>query len=547
MNSPIPVVFTRSGRKLAVAASSPVPALECHTLPASPEGGAVTIAFDLPIAGVTGYWYGSLQPGVKMKLDWRITFVTGAQYNSPVFALVGRDCRCRAAVTLSNLVDDTRFEAALDQEHEVYQIRITTAAAPGEALKLRIDRRNLELDAMLADWRQSLALPECRFPEGAWDPVYCTWYAKHGAVDALWLERAARRAADMGFKTLIVDDGWCYDEYCRVNPDTIKNWYRTIGDYRVSEVKFPHFAEHVRRVRQMGMRYLVWVAPHLIGFDSDFYRAHPDAVIEPCVEGYRRLRIADAQARELLAERLTGLMRDNGLDGLKIDFLDIVPPDPDAPNSRATLAFVRELTQALRAIRPDALIEFRQSYTNLAMLPLATQFRAGDAPFDALKNFGRIAEIRLALGDRVPVHADPAFWSRRDDMEGVARHMIAMLGGVPMLSMDPLTLTAGEEKVIRHWLKFYDDHRQVLNHGAWRIFLNSQNIAAMTAEDAQEKVILLNDGCFLPFLPPVSGKKVFIANLSERAVALPGAMLCGADGAPVQGQMLPVGGAGVLA
>lgn len=546
MNPAIPVRFFRDGQTLSAAFADDVPGLECYNLPAAADAGKIVIEFALPVAGVTGYWYGSLQPGVKMQLDWNISFVTGAQYNSPVFALVGRDCRCRAAVTLSDLMDDARFEAQLDQEHEVYFLRITVAAAPGTPLELRIDRRGLELDAMLADWRRTLPPVECRFPDAAWEPVYCTWYAKHGAVDAAWLEPTAARAADMGFKTLIVDDGWCYDEYCRVNPDTIQNWYRTIGDYRVSEVKFPRFAEHVRRVQKLGMRYLVWVAPHLIGFDSDFYRDHPDAVLDPCVEGYRRLKIGDAAACQLIADRLTKLMRDNGLDGLKIDFLDIVTPDPDAPNGRATYDFVRKLTDSLRALRPDALIEFRQNYANWAMLPLATQFRAGDAPFDALRNFGRLAEIRLALGDGVPVHADPAFWSRSDDMEGVARHMIAMLAGVPMLSMDLLSLTAMEERVIRRWLAFYHDHRQVLNFGAWHVHLDGQNIAAMTAEDDREKVILLNEGGHLPALSAVSGKPVYLANLSERAVALPGAELSGPDGAPVAGQMLPVGGLGIV-
>ena len=541
-----PITFTRDGQTLTALSSAPEHGLECHTIPAASLPGKLVIEFALPVAGVTGFWYGSLQPGVKMQLEWNISFVTGAQYQFPVFALVGRDCRCRAAVTLSDLMDDARFEAKLDQEHECYQIRITVAAAPGEALTLRIDRRTLELDAMLADWRKSLAPVECRFPDAAWEPVYCTWYAKHGAVDAAWLEPTAARAAELGFRTMIVDDGWCYDDYCRVNPDTIRTWYRTIGDYRVSEVKFPRFAEHVRRVQRLGMRYLVWVAPHLIGFDSDFYRDHPDSVVEPCVEGYRRLNIFDTEACELLAARLTALMRDNGLDGLKIDFLDIVPPDPDAPNGRATYDFARRLTRALRAVRPDALIEFRQNYANLAMLPLATQFRAGDAPFDALKNFGRLAEIRLALGDNVPIHADPAFWSRHDDTAGVARHMIAMLAGVPMLSMDLLKLTAAEEAVIRHWLGFYAEHRKVLNHGAWRVHLQGSEIAALTAEDEHEKVILLNDGCYLPALPAVSGKPVYIADLSERAVALPGAELFGPDGKAVSGAEIPVGGLGIV-
>ena len=113
MNPAIPVRFFRNGQTLSAAFADDVPGLECYNLPAAADAGKIVIEFALPVAGVTGYWYGSLQPGVKMQLDWDISFVTGAQYNSPVFALVGRDCRCRAAVTLSDLMDDARFEAKL--------------------------------------------------------------------------------------------------------------------------------------------------------------------------------------------------------------------------------------------------------------------------------------------------------------------------------------------------------------------------------------------------------------------------------------------------
>ena len=546
MNQTTAIEILRNNQIISAQFTTPEPGLDQYTIPGCNQPGQTRITLQLPIADAAGFWYGSLQPGARMHLDWNIHFCCGAQYQYPVFALMQRNSCCNCAVTLSNLWDDTTFTAVLDQEHECYklQIVIAHAAAATKPFQLRLDRRHLPLDQTLSDWRTSLELPAHTFPAAAWDPVYCTWYARHGAVDAAWLEPTAERAVNMGFKTLIVDDGWCYDEYCRVNPDTIADWYHTIGDYQVSQVKFPHFAEHVRRVQAMGMNYMLWVAPHLIGFDSKFYQQHPDAVIEPRVEGYRRLNVHDPAMRNLITQRMAALMREGNLDGLKIDFIDIVRPAPDAPNALATLDFAREPSNAVRSIRPDALIEFRQSYTNCAMLSLGTQFRAGDAPFDYQKNFGRVAEIRLALGDNIPVHADPAFWSKTDPMECVARHMIAMLGGVPMLSMDLLTLSSVEEKVIRNWMNFYSQHQALLNHGHWSILLNNQNIAAMTVEDDQQKIVLLNDANYAEKLIRSTDKKLFMANLSEQTADVAAGHTTDGCGAIVNSRGIPVGGLG---
>ena len=536
----------RSGKCYEAMLVQNVPGVDEYIFKSTGKAETLEIRLLIPIAGTAGYWHASRLPGPKMHLDWNIDFVCGGQFNFPGLFLLDRACHCLYGITLTDIWDDARFTAVLDQENEQYKITVSVAeSSETKDFTLRIDHRGVTVDQAVKEWRENLSLPIYQFPDSAWDGVFCTWYAKHGAVDAAWLEPAAQRAADLGFKTLIVDDGWCYDEYCRVNPETLTNWYRTIGDYQISNVKFPNFIEHVQRVRNMGMKYLVWVAPHLIGCESDFYSQYPDSVLEPLVEGQRRLNVKNLVARQQLTERLTALMHAGNFDGLKIDFIDIVRPNPAEPNSRETLAFAKQLTDAVRAVKSDALIEFRKGYANCAMLLYATQFRAGDAPFDALTNFGRIAEIRLAMGSGVPIHADPAFWSKSDPAENVARHMIAMLGGVPMLSMDLLKLNAMEEKIIRLWMDFYQQHQKLLNHGIWTIEMNHQDIAAMTVENDNEKIILLNDSHYISEIADSPGKTVYLANLSERPVAWQADKVKDVTGNINQTSSIPVGGCGM--
>ena len=63
-------------------------------------------------------------------------------------------------------------------------------------------------------------------------------------------------------------------------------------------------------------------------------------------------------------------------------------------------------------------------------------------------NLRRIAHIRLALGDGVPVHADPAYWPADELPVNISRHFIAMMAGVPMLSVELSDLSPEAEKML---------------------------------------------------------------------------------------------------
>ncbi len=59
----------------------------------------------------------------------------------------------------------------------------------------------------------------------------------------------------------------------------------------------------------------------------------------------------------------------------------------------------------LRAIKPEVMIEFRQSYIGPKMRRYGNLFRADDCPLDAISNRVRCSDIRLIAGDTA-VHAD---------------------------------------------------------------------------------------------------------------------------------------------
>ena len=322
---------------------------------------------------------------------------------------------------------------------------------------MTLDRRAVAWTTALADWRDALGYAKGRYPEAAWRPVYCTWYAAHAALAQDWVEEQARLAADLGFGTFILDDGWSYDERKRVNPSTIVDWYRDTGKWDAfSSAKFPDFKAHRERMRATGLKYMVWVAPYFVGSRSPIYAKYADRFTgQAPFEGNVLADPGDGVLMGAVGDQLVSLLSGADLDGLKIDFLDYIKPSVDRPRGGASLGFVTNLVARLRAVKPDCLIEFRQSYANPLTASLATQFRAGDVPFEWLDNLMRIAQIRLQMGDGVPVHADPICWSDTETADNIRRHFLAAMAGVPMLSMDLRKLTPAQKALVRRALDFY--------------------------------------------------------------------------------------------
>ncbi len=513
------------------------------TLPGS--SGKFVCRLSVPILDMHGYWTPELRIPAQ-KIVWNIKATSAGQRDFPFLTFFNSANLNRFAIGTTNLVDDTEITARMNQENCTYDITLTVALTENSTgFDLIIDQREQSWTQTLADWRNQLALPPNNFPSGAWEPVYCTWYAVHAAVTQDWVEKNAEIASALGFKTLIIDDGWCFDEMKRVSPETIGSWYELIGDWQMSESKFPDFDAHRKRVQAMGMQYVLWVTPFLIGVKSELFQQIKDCVYPEYNEGCHVFDSSNAAAAQKIHTLLQNVMVKYRLDGLKIDFLDYILPDVNSPRGNVTTEFIAGLTRSIREAKPDALIEFRQSYATPGMLQYATQFRAGDVPFDFIDNFNRLCQIRISIGDNVPVHADPMYWHPRESMVNISRHLIASLVGVPMLSMDLLKLSDMEKAVLNFWLKFYNTHRQTLNHGTWEIHYRNGSVAYAMAKSADDCVIIVNESRSLESALQKSSGTAYICNLSADEILLDGASSFSGDGTMAADGTVPAGGMGV--
>ncbi len=275
-------------------------------------------------------------------------------------------------------------------------------------------------------------------------------------------------------RVLILDDGWQTDDNSR--------GYAFCGDWEVSRHRFPDgMAAHVARVHALGMKYLVWYSVPFVGYKSRNYARFQGKFLAD-VPGLSAAVLDPRfpEVRAFLADTYEQALREWDIDGFKLDFIDRFRFDGEDPAIKedfagrdirplpdAVDALFREIMRRLRAIKPDILVEFRQSYIGPAIRAYGNMFRAGDCPGDPCANRIRISNLRLTSGASA-VHSDMLMWHPSATPEAAAQQVLASLFGVIQYSMRLRGLPETHHAMMRHWIAFTQEHRETLLHGDFR-------------------------------------------------------------------------------
>ncbi len=100
--------------------------------------------------------------------------------------------------------------------------------------------------------------------------IYNSWYATTFDVSAAGQLELARRAAQLGVDTFVVDDGWFKGRH----EDT-----KGLGDWEPDVGKLPAgLSGLAQAVHRLGLGFGIWIEPECVNPDSDLYRAHPEWV-----------------------------------------------------------------------------------------------------------------------------------------------------------------------------------------------------------------------------------------------------------------------------
>ena len=333
----------------------------------------------------------------------------------------------------------------------------------------------------------------CRVPEAAFEPLYSTWYQFHQQITDKEIEAECREAVKLGMKTIIVDDGWQTADNNR--------GYAYCGDWKVAPVRIKDMAAHVKRVQDMGMKYMLWYSVPFIGRYSEAYSRFEGKFLYMRNKNVGVLDPRFPEVREYLYTTYEKALKEWNLDGFKLDFIDsfrIKGTDPAIAQNyagrdiksvpEAVDRLMKDILSHLQAIKPDILIEFRQNYIGPAIRQYGNMFRASDCPGDMQNNRMRIANLRLTSGTTA-VHADMLEWNINEKPEVAARHILSALYGVVQYSVMLRDIPKGQFDMVKHWIDFSQKHRQTLLHSDFRPYHPENCFPILEAESKKERII----------------------------------------------------------
>ena len=298
----------------------------------------------------------------------------------------------------------------------------------------------------------------------------------------------------LGMRTIIVDDGWQTADNNR--------GYAHCGDWEVAPERIKDMASHVKRVQDMGMKYMLWYSVPFVGKYSQAFAKFEDKFLY--VKDGGTVGVLDPrfpEVREHICSIYEKALREWNLDGFKLDFIDsfrLQGEDPAVAQhyagrdiesvSEAVNVLMKSVTSRLQAIKPEILIEFRQRYVGPAIRQYGNMFRASDCPGDMQSNRLRIANLRLTSGTTA-VHADMLEWNIAEKPEVVARHILSAIYGVVQYSAMLREVPQEQLAVIKHWVDFTQKHRKTLLHGDFKPYHPETFYPVLEAESVDERII----------------------------------------------------------
>lgn len=486
------------------------------------------VYFTFPQKGVFNTWTSDVSCGTHLDPFWGGSNNSSAlAFRMPLYEYFDdNDTNC---LTIACSESFRRVEAALGVMEEGCDIcselrffREAEAPMSHYETKILLDGRRVFWGKTIQDgvkWMmEEKGLQALEAPEAAFEPLYSTWYQFHQNVTDKAVAEECKLAAELGMKTVILDDGWQTEDGNR--------GYAFCGDWKPTPKKFPDMASHVAAVHKLGMKYMIWYSVPYVGFNSEAYAKFEGKYLyNEHGMGCSILDPRFPEVREHLVNLYVNALKDWNLDGFKLDFIDsfgLRGEDPavkenyagrDIMNvNEAVNVLMKEVSSALKAIKPDILLEFRQQYIGPAIRQYGNMFRAADCPGNAKDNRMRIASLRLTSGTTA-VHSDMIEWNLKETPENVGRAIINAIFGVIQYSAMLRDIPQEHLEVMQKWIAFADEHRETLLQSEFRPHHPELGYPVIEAESDTERIVAVyQDNVVIEAAP--RGKRLYILNAS---------------------------------
>lgn len=462
----------------------------------------VKIRFSFPVLDCYSTWSPSVRFSRQLQPNWRKQ-VTHSRLASwmPVHTLVSAKGQNRMTVALSDALTPTSIETGVLEETACFDCAITfftvqIAAMTEYRATVRIDLRDIpyyeSIAAVTEWWETDCGYTPAYVPEAAKMPMNSLWYTYHQDLDVEDILQECRLSKALGMDTVIIDDGWQTDDSNR--------GYGHCGDWEVAKSKIPDMKQFVHRIHETGMKVMLWYSVPFIGIYSKKYAEFKNMLLDGTGRNDEWWAVDPRypEVRQFLIQTYTNALQEWELDGLKLDFIDSFKLQGaslkyDEKRDYQSLEdaidrLMTDVTDALRKIDPEVLIEFRQSYVGPAIRKYGNMLRVCDCPDDAIVNRLDVVNLRLTSG-KTAVHSDMLMWNYGEPVESAALQLVSALYSVPQISVKIAKLNEEHKKMLTHFLAFWREHRDTLINGTFAADNPESAYSSVRAKKEDETIV----------------------------------------------------------
>ena len=454
------------------------------------------VRWQFPAVDLAGVWTSDIG---KSNFDHQgVDVESRAVLRAPLVMFLGPDDGNRFTVALSDALRPVKIGGGVKEEDVNIHASVKLFGGKQPPLKdyrvtFRIDTRPLPYHRVLRDtarwWAAQDGYTPAAVPESARVPLYSTWYSYHQSIDPAAILKECGLGGEIGLEGVIVDDGWQTLDSSR--------GYAFTGDWKPERI--PEMKGFVDRVHALHQKFMLWYAVPLAGEKSAAAKRFEGKMLS--FSAGLHAHILDPRypdVREYLIGLYENAVREWGIDGLKLDFIELFAPQGNtvltaeggrdfASVDEAVDRLFSDIMARLRKLKPDIAIEFRQPYNGPLMRKYGNMLRGVDCPNAGPVNRKETVDLRL-LADRTAVHSDMIVWHSNEPVESAALQILNVLFSVPQLSVRLAEVSPEHRRMIGFWLRYWKDNRSVLLDGDFQPVSPAENYPLVLARGSDKLV-----------------------------------------------------------
>ena len=474
------------------------------TSPRPTQPPRVALKWRIASHDVAGHWMTSRVLNKAIRPDWTSGRLQPTMFakEAPVSALFSSTNRNVLTFAVSDALNTIQIGSGVREEdgwiyNEVIFFSERHKQVTEYKASVRLDRRNVPyetaLKAVAEWWAAQPGYAPAPVPAAAWGPVYSTWYNYHQSVDSAELLKELEVARQLGFESIIVDDGW-------QTLDTNRG-YAFTGDWKPE--RMTDMKAFVERSQQLGVKVVLWYAVPFVGKNASMATRFKDKSLRFTPTGLAAYTLDPRypEVREYLIDIYRTALREWKLDGLKLDFIDRFVADEQtvleavggrdyASVNEGADRLMTDVIAELKKINPDVMLEFRQPYIGPLIRKYGNMFRASDSPNAYLTNRVKSVDLRL-LGGTTAVHGDMIMWHETEPVEKAALQLLNILFTVPQVSVKLREIPKEHLAMTRFYLDYYNRNRDVLVKGDIDAPFPSMNYPVVRGYAGDKQIVAL--------------------------------------------------------